>query len=363
MTNSSARQSCIALVCKNLYYTLNQTLRLLLTTSLVCILPATILQGQPYPPTDFVEETVVGSLSEPTAIEFLPNGKMLIAQKGGVILITDNAQPETPLASTSTYLTIPDVNTGSERGVTNLIIDPNFSSNNYIYVYYTNDDVDRARVSRFTHNPATNTADPASEFVIWQDNVGFTSCCHYGGAMGFIDDNTILLATGDKFLASRAQDLTDASGKIHRFKSDGTIPPSNPFYNTAGAIQSIYATGVRNPFTGWVDRSGPVAKFYIHEVGGNNHSEAFEDIHVITAADSTGANLGWPACGDGAGGSQGGTDPNGRDTDGSCTDPAFLDPIFSYSHTSNGSKGAVMGGFMYTGTQFPATYQGVYFFR
>src|SRR5262249_33472063 len=81
------------------------------------------------PSSGFTDSLVVGSLSSPTAIAFLPNGSLLITQKGGALKLHDGS-------STTTLVTIP-VCTGSEMGLLGVAIDPNFSTNGFIYLYRT----------------------------------------------------------------------------------------------------------------------------------------------------------------------------------------------------------------------------------
>lgn len=309
-------------------------------------------------PADFQEETVLSGLNNPTAMEFLPDGRMLTILKGGTILITDNPQPQTPPVSTSTYMTIPDINTGGERGSTNMILDPDFLVDSFFYVYYPHNSEGLARLSRFRFidDPGASNADKlATELVIWKDNIGFVSCCHYGGGMGFFPDGSMYLLTGDKFEAFRAQDTTDSSGKLHRFYRDGSIPDDNPFKGRADVPETIFGIGIRNPFTAFETTYND--KVFFGEVGGNKQSAAWEDIHTFqlsdndTLAPGVDINFGWPDCGDGGGGVTGGTNPNGRETDGSCTNSEFLDPYYTYPH--NGSGASVMMGFVYTGNQFP----------
>ncbi len=333
-------------------------------------------------PTNFQQETVVSGLNQPIAMAFLPDGRLMIGQRNGLILISSNPQPESPPVNFQTVLALPNVNTGGERGVTNLLLDPQFSTNGHLYIFYTQDVVDQSRVSRFTYDPITRTVSSQTEMILWEDTTGFPGCCHYGGAMGFLEDGSLLIAIGDQFDASRAQDLTSPAGKIHRINPslpwyNGTqpgnnIPVDNPLYdgssgqfNSEGAIQSLFGIGLRNPFTGYNDRSESNWKLYIAEVGGNDHARAFEDIHLARLSDIAGGqviNFGWPACGDGAGGVSGGTSGTGRDpATGECINDGglYADPIFAYPH--NGGQAIIMG-FANHGSQLPTVYENVLFY-
>ncbi len=333
-------------------------------------------------PVNFQQETVVAGLNQPIALAFLPDGRLMIGQRNGLILVSSNPQPESPPVAFQPVISLPNVNIGGERGVTNLLLDPHFSTNGYFYIFYTQDIVDQSRVSRFTYDPLTKTASSVTEMILWEDTTGFPGCCHYGGAMGFLEDGSLLIAIGDQFDASRAQDLTSPAGKIHRVNPSvpwyngsqpgNNLPSDNPLFdgspgqfNSDGTLQSLFGIGLRNPFTGYNDRSGSSWKLYIAEVGGNDHARAFEDVHLAQLSDIVGGqviNFGWPACGDGAGGASGGTSGTGRDpATGECINDGGLysDPIFAYPHS--GGQAIIMG-IVNHGNQWPQEYDNVLFF-
>jgi glucose/arabinose dehydrogenase len=130
-----------------------------------------------------VRQTVVTGLSEPTAIEWTPDGRyMLVAQKGGIVRVVDNGTlRSTPLIDLSS-----EVNTAGDRGLLGIAINPNFATNPYVYLLYTYDPPETAgqtgaaapdqdgnrpaRLVRVTVNPATMIADPASKVVLLGKN-------------------------------------------------------------------------------------------------------------------------------------------------------------------------------------------------
>lgn len=308
-------------------------------------------------PPNFNEEEVVSGLNSPLDMAFLPDDRALILLQNGEVMITDDAQPATPPISLSPYMKIPDVLNDQERGSTNIILDPQFASNHYFYIFYADSVGKYFRLSRF-EALATPAQRLASELLIWQDTDTISACCHFGGAMGFLSDGTLLLTYGDRFDVTSSQDLTRVGGKILRLYTDAYLhyPSDNPFfdgspgrYNSSGQLQSIYAYGLRNPFTAYMDTS--TDRFYIGEVGGKLNG-GWEDVHLA----EMGANYGWPFCGDGNF-----LPNNGRDGDGNCINAAYVDPIYSYPH--NGNSTSIMMGYINTGTQFPTnTYDGVLFY-
>ncbi|WP_020530146.1 PQQ-dependent sugar dehydrogenase [Flexithrix dorotheae] len=300
------------------------------------------------PSSDFKDELVTSGLEQPTDIKFLPDGKALISQKNGEIYFID---PYTTSPKLSLFLKLQNINAQFERGLLTMAIDPSFSSNKYLYVYYSTAD-GRLRLSRFTSSGST--ASLSSEFIVWQTATNYLNLAvhiyHIGGAMDISDDGKIFLVIGDLLEQDKAQDLKRYNGKLLRINKDGSVPTDNPFYNGGastgpnGELKEIYAWGLRNPFKGHFDKVSK--KFVMGEVGGNDHSKSWENIRYGIK----GANYGWPHCGDA-----------NRDSNGNCTDPKYVDPVFAYKHIPNRGN-SITGGFVYRGGNYPSNFQGVYFF-
>ena len=309
-------------------------------------------------PPNFQQQTLISGLNQPLDMAFLPDDRALILQQDGHLLVTNNPQPEVPPVATSTFMTLPNVIADQERGSTNLLLDPDFATNGYFYLYYAHSVANKFRLSRF-QDLGSPAARLASEFLLWEDVDPIAGCCHFGGAMEFLPDGTLLLTIGDKFQVGQSQDLTRMGGKILRLDPSGYLvyPPDNPFYdgtpgryNANGELQAVWAYGLRNPFSAYMDTV--LDRFYIAEVGGNVSAQGFEDIHVGVM----GANYGWPDCGDGKN-----LPSNGRDANGNCLDPSFEDPIFAYPH--NNTPSCIMMGYLNRSTHFPtATYQNALFY-
>jgi len=276
-------------------------------------------------------ETQINGIANPTAMEIAPDGRIFVCQQGGSLRVIKNGV----LLSTP-FLTL-SVDANGERGLLGIAFDPNFASNNFLYVYYTVPVTPRHnRVSRFTANG--DVVVPGSEQIILElDNLS-SATNHNGGAIHFGPDGKLYVAVGENANGSNAQTLSNRLGKVLRINSDGSIPADNPFFNTAtGANRSIWALGLRNPFT-FAFQPG-TGRLFINDVG----EVTWEEINDGIA----GSNYGWNL------------------SEGPTTNPQFRAPLFAYQHGGTATTGcAIAGGTFYNPAtvQFPQGFVGKYFF-
>jgi len=279
-------------------------------------------------PTGFSDSLIASGLVNPTAMEVAPDGRIFVSEKNGDLRVIKNG-----VLLSQPFVSIP-VDSNDERGLLGIAFDPNFVSNGYVYVFYVtqNDPVIHSRVSRVTADPANPDMALAGSEVSILDLEPQGSQSHIGGAIEFGSDGKLYVSVGDNLGSQLAQDLTSRFGKILRINSDGTIPTDNPFYNTPGASQEIWAYGLRNPFTFQFSSNGTM---HIADVG----LASWEEINVGLA----GANYGWATC------------------EGACSTPPLVDPLYAYAPPpSNGAS--IIGGPFYEAVQFPSEYQDSYFF-
>ena len=187
-------------------------------------------------------ETLITGLAEPTQAVFTPDGRMLVLERSGTILVVEPgaSQPES-----SPLLRLSAVNTSDERGALGIVLDPGFATNGFFYVLYTHSTLVN-RVSRFT--AVGNSSSPGSERVIWQNDVA-AAIYHQGGGLAFGADGYLYVSVGDNLTPASAQSLTSYNGKILRIAGDGAVPADNPFNDGAGPNKdAIWALGFRNPF-------------------------------------------------------------------------------------------------------------------
>jgi glucose/arabinose dehydrogenase len=271
-------------------------------------------------------------------MDFAPDGRLFVClQEGRLRVIENGVLLATPFVTVTTTA-------NGERGLLGIAFDPNFATNQFVYVYYT---VITApihnRVSRFTANGNVDVV--GSETVILElDNLS-TATNHNGGGIHFGSDGKLYVGVGENANPANSQTVSNRLGKLLRLNADGTIPSDNPttFPGIAGSPsglnRAIWAVGLRNPFT-FAFQPG-TSRLFINDVG----QSAWEEINDGIV----GSNYGWSLC------------------EGACSPPNsnFRDPLFQYDHTIGSTGGcAIVGGAFYDPAvnQFPASYTGKYFF-
>jgi glucose/arabinose dehydrogenase len=286
-------------------------------------------------PAGFTDSTLVAGLAGPTSMTFSPDGRLFVAEKGGSLRVVDQG-----VLQPAPFLTVP-VNTRNERGLDGVVLDPNFGQNGFVYVYYTRQE-GRAvfnRLSRFTADPNNpDVALPGSEVVLL-NRIPTLSDHHVGGSLHFGPDGKLYLGVGDGGTGGGpAQSLGSPLGKILRIDPDGPslIPADNPFVHSRGAYKAIWALGFRNPFTSAFDPA--TGHFFVNDVG----EGTWEEINRVRR----GRNYGWPL------------------EEGAGHRPGLTDPVFQYHHfvVHGDDDTAITGGVFYRALQFPAPFQGKYFF-
>ncbi|HEX2879389.1 MAG TPA: PQQ-dependent sugar dehydrogenase [Polyangiaceae bacterium] len=279
----------------------------------------------------FSDAAFASGFSNPTAMAFAPDGRLFVCQQTGQLRVIKNgALLATP------FLTVA-VDSAGERGLLGVTFDPNFASNQFVYIYYTTTSGGtHNRISRFTASGDVALAGSELQLVNLPALSGATN--HNGGAMHFGNDGKLYVAVGENATGSNSQSMSTPLGKMLRFNADGSIPSDNPFFaSTSGLNRAIWALGLRNPFTFAVQRT--TGTIFINDVGGGSWEEVNRG--------QPGANYGWPT------------------TEGATSNPSFVSPVFSYPHAGGTSGGcAITGGTFYNPvvTQFPGAYVGQYFF-
>jgi glucose/arabinose dehydrogenase len=287
----------------------------------------------------FSDTPIVVGLNQPTDFAFLPDGRILILEKPGRVLITG---PGGGTPSVAIDMTAP-VDDAGERGLLGICLHPAFATNGYVYLYYTFATGPRNRISRFTLTGSTISA--ASEVVI-RDDIEITppASNHNGGTILIGPDGKLWAAPGDSGTGgAKAQDLSATSssrfnGKVLRMELDGSPAAGNPFLGDVTKEPRIWAYGFRNPFRFSFRPSN--GSIYIGDVGQSAREEL--DVGV------PGGNFGWPYM------------EGTLQFSGPCPpSTTCIPPVFEYNRTVGTT---ITGGVFVTGNAYPSSLQGRYVF-
>ena len=287
---------------------------------------------------------VTSGLSSPVYLT-APTGdtaRLFVVEQSGQIRIVQHGQL-LPAAFLDIHTRLVS---GGEQGLLSVAFHPNYGTNGYLYVNYTDLNGD-TRVERYTVSAAdSNLADTATHKLIIFIPQPYTN--HNGGLVMFGPDGMFYIGMGDGGSGgdpqNRAQSPDSLLGKLLRIDVDGgdpyAIPAGNPFAASGGA-KEIWALGLRNPWRFAFDRSAGL--LYIGDVG----QGAWEEVDVQPASQG-GLNYGWRIM-------EGAHCYNPAN----CSSAGLVLPAVEYDH-SNGQC-AIIGGFVYRGTRFPAL-AGQYFY-
>lgn len=270
------------------------------------------------------------------------NGRIFRYQRNGARVTRLNQFADTQDRSITAFVGTPY----GEMGLLGMTMHPDFSQNGKVYLYYsavgTTGTPVEARLSRFYSRDGGVTLDMNSEEVLIR--MPRTNQYHWGGTLGFGADGYLYATFGEGGIPSNAQNLSNLFGKMIRIGVDApsgyTIPADNPFRLVAGASPEIYAYGFRNPWKWSFDAA--TGDLWEGDVGANK----WEEINLV----HKGGNYGWPV--------REGAHCTGQLP---CTSNGLIDPVFEYAHEAGVAGAAVIGGYVYRGTQLPAL-QGVYIF-
>jgi aldose sugar dehydrogenase len=222
--------------------------------------------------------TLTDALVQPWALAFLPEGDILITERGGRLRLLHEGR----LASASIG-GLPRVDTRTQDGLMDLALHPRFAQNRILYFTYSKPgdrgDTTALASARFDGAKLTDVRD------LFVADAWSTAGGNSGSRIAFGLDGTIYMTVGDRHEQTPAQDLLTDKGKILRLNDDGTIPADNPFVGRKGARPEIFAYGVRNPQGLFIDSS--MGTIWEHEHGPRGGDE----LNII----ARGHNYGWPA--------------------------------------------------------------------
>jgi glucose/arabinose dehydrogenase len=291
--------------------------------------------------------TLNASLASPWGLAFLPDGRMIVTQKGGTMVLL-SADGATVLAALTG---VPTVDASGQGGLLDVALDPDFDGSTNAWIYWTYSEpgpggagtaVARGRLV------GTSLQDVA---VIFRQLPKVGGSGHYGSRLAFRGDGTLLVTLGERQLdnpanpgVQYAQNVANHLGKVVRFHRDGSIPVDNPSFG-AGAQPALWSIGHRNPQGAAIHPA--TGELWLLEHG----PQGGDELNRVVP----GGNYGWPLASYGC--------PYGAPVGTACRvgggthAPTYVEPAAYWVPTSIAPAGMTF----YTGTRFPEWHGNVLF--
>jgi aldose sugar dehydrogenase len=227
-------------------------------------------------------DVVAEGLPYPWAIDFLPDGRMIVTERSGKMrIITEGGGVSEAIQG------VPDVDARGQGGLLDVAVHPGFADNRLIYWTFSEagQGGNSTAVARGRLSEDGTTLNEVR--VIFSQKPKINSDKHFGSRLVFDGNGHLFVTLGERFNAKtrdQAQKLDSDLGKVVRLMEDGAIPGDNPFYNKEGALPEIWSYGHRNPQAAAINpATGELWEIEHGPRGG-------DEINIPKA----GKNYGWP---------------------------------------------------------------------
>lgn len=305
-----------------------------LVSILVFVLALAPAHAQTELPFDVTEVT---RFDEPWSMAFVPDGRILVAEKKGrLMLVGQDGQSFGAVGG------MPDVDYGGHGGFGDVVLHPAFAENGLVYLSYVEGAAGGTRGAAVARGVLTLTERGGSISrleVVWRQYPKMVGFGHYGHRIAFDADGYLWISSGDRQKFTPSQDMQSNVGKIVRLHDDGSVPADNPFVDyysvdafvdDEGVYPEIWTLGHRNPLGMTFDLDG---RLWVAEMG----PAGGDELNLI----KRGANYGYPVVSNGQ-------HYDGRPIPDHDTRPDFEAPLITWTPVI--SPGHLM---VYSGDAFP----------
>jgi glucose/arabinose dehydrogenase len=275
----------------------------------------------------------ITSFDEPWTLTFLPDGRMLVTEKkGNLRVVTQEGAQSSPIEG------LPDVDYRGQGGLGDVILHPDYTDNNVIYLSYAESGVGDTRgaaVMRAVLELGQRGGRLTDTKVIWRQYPKVLDDGHYGHRLAFDDEGYLWISSGERQKFTPAQDMQSNMGKILRLEEDGSIPSDNPFVDYideeplvdgVGPYDEIWTLGHRNPLGMAFDADGQLWVIEMGPAGG-------DELNRIVR----GANYGYPVVSNG-------DHYDGREIPDHDTRPEFTEPVITWTPVISPGDFMIYGG-------------------
>jgi aldose sugar dehydrogenase len=226
---------------------------------------------------------VVADLESPWAMTFLPDGRMLITEKGGTLyLVSADGQQRKRVDG------VPKVSSEGQGGLMDVVLHPGFAQNRFVYFSYSEAGQGGKGVV-LARGALSDGEQPVLQKVetLFRASPYVEGDGHFAGRIAFSKDGHLFFTNGERQKFEPAQDPKATLGKVLRLNDDGTPAPGNPLV-AKGFHPAIWSYGHRNPLGIAFDASGNLWEQEMGPKGG-------DEVNLILP----GRNYGYPIVSDG----------------------------------------------------------------
>ena len=208
------------------------------------------------------QAVAIAKFEQPWAMTFLPDGRLLVTEKPGrLLLVSNNGQQSSPIKG------VPEVDYGGQGGLGDVILHPDFADNGVVYLSYAeagDGNTRGAAVARAELELSDQGGALKNLAVIWRQYPKVSGRGHYGHRLAFDADGKLFISSGERQKFDPAQDMLQNLGKIIRLNDDGSVPKDNPFADRSDVGAQVWSLGHRNPLGLAFDADG---QLWNHEMG------------------------------------------------------------------------------------------------
>ena len=216
--------------------------------------------------------TIATGLQNPWGLAVLPDGRYLVTERPGRLRVV------TPQGGVSTALSgVPTVFAQGQGGLLDVALDPAFATNRRVYLSFAEPGSNgTAGTAVFRGELNADATALTNGSVIFRVAPKLNTQGHFGSRLAFGPDGFLYITSGDNQSNATAQRQDQHQGKIIRIRTDGTVPPDNPFVGNSAWRPEIWSTGHRSPqgmafhpSTGrlWMTEHGPRGGDELNRVG------------------------------------------------------------------------------------------------
>ncbi|MDF9798432.1 glucose/arabinose dehydrogenase [Catalinimonas alkaloidigena] len=226
----------------------------------------------------YTVDTVLTDLTTPWSMAFLPDGNMLITEKGGKL---KHFNPQTQAVKEIKGL--PEIYVRGQGGLFDLELHPNYDDNGWIYITHAYSEGGNEGNTALMRAKLEGDELVAQE-VLFKGTPLRDAGQHFGGRIEFDNDGYLYLSIGDRGARENAQNPENILGTVMRFNDDGSIPDDNPFVGDKNKRPEIFSYGHRNPQGMALHPTS--GELWEHEHG----PQGGDEINIVRK----GNNYGWP---------------------------------------------------------------------